>query len=288
MADIPSSRVKINDIEVSADAPVTEALFNKIGADINDYLDKGLQYEEFLANGTWTCPDNVDWVILHGCGGGGGGAGGNNNQADDWSPNDINAPGGGGAGAAIKTVMVPVTPGNVYTINIGSGGSAGAAGTGIIGYGGSGGDGGNTTFIGADASVYFRGAPGGAAGLYRYTVNGVGSLVAYGAVGRAGLSRDGGANGGGFIFALNEAANGGNSIYASGGSGNGVSTTGGGGGAAFGAGASGGAPSGAGSSAAANSGAGGGGGGQGPGLGVGTTGGAGGSGRLKIFWYGNA
>lgn len=287
MADIPSSRVKINDIEVSADAPVTEALFNKIGADINDYLDKGLQYQEFLANGTWTCPDNVNWVILHGCGGGGGGAGGSNNQADDYSPNDINAPGGGGAGASIKTITVPVTPGNIYTINIGAGGAGGAAGTGIIGYGGPGGTGGDTTFVGADANIIMRGAPGGTVGINTYVPSASSNLNSpIGAPGRAAISMDGGTNGGGFTWLFMGVISAGSSIYASGGS-NGAGTSGGGG-ASFGAGANGGADAANGSSAAANSGAGGGGGGTGPGFGVGTAGGAGGSGRLKIFWYGNA
>lgn len=40
MADLPSSIVKINDLEVSADAPVSEALFVKIGSTINGVIDE--------------------------------------------------------------------------------------------------------------------------------------------------------------------------------------------------------------------------------------------------------
>lgn len=40
MADLPSSIVKINDIEVAANAPVTEALHSKIGSSINGLIDE--------------------------------------------------------------------------------------------------------------------------------------------------------------------------------------------------------------------------------------------------------
>lgn len=44
MADLPSAFVKINDVEVAADAPVTEALFSEIGSDAN-YLKDNLDAE---------------------------------------------------------------------------------------------------------------------------------------------------------------------------------------------------------------------------------------------------
>ena len=40
MADLPSSKVKMNDIEVSQDAPTSEALFGKIGSNINALIDE--------------------------------------------------------------------------------------------------------------------------------------------------------------------------------------------------------------------------------------------------------
>lgn len=44
MADLPSVFSKVNDIEVSQDTPVTEALFGKIGSDVN-YLKDNLDAE---------------------------------------------------------------------------------------------------------------------------------------------------------------------------------------------------------------------------------------------------
>lgn len=44
MADLPSTFSKVNDVEVAQDAPVTEALFAKIGSDVN-YLKDNLDAE---------------------------------------------------------------------------------------------------------------------------------------------------------------------------------------------------------------------------------------------------
>lgn len=38
MADIPGSIASMNDVEIASDAPVTEALFSKIGANINEII----------------------------------------------------------------------------------------------------------------------------------------------------------------------------------------------------------------------------------------------------------
>jgi len=39
MADLPSTKLKLNDVEVSADTPVTEALWRKTGSSINALID---------------------------------------------------------------------------------------------------------------------------------------------------------------------------------------------------------------------------------------------------------
>lgn len=265
MADIPSSRAKINDIEVGADAPVTEALVNKFGANVNDYLDKELNYLEILASTTWTAPDNVNWVIIEACGGGAGGAG------------TFAGGGGGGGGAPIIRTPCKVTPGNVYTVTIGAGGAGGAAGF------GGGADGSNTTFIGADANLIFRGGERPNA-TTSYTNNaflsGVLTNQSFG-----GRSILGSAHGGDANLTSNlvpAAKSSGSSIYASGGL-HPTFQNGGGGGAAFGPGGDA-ADNSNGGSAAANSGAGGAGGASGGSY----AGGAGGSGRLRLYWYGNA
>ena len=75
MADIASAKVKINDTEVGADKPVSEALFNKIGADINYLIDELPDNftQEFTSSGTFTVPSDVAVVTVTACGGGGGG-----------------------------------------------------------------------------------------------------------------------------------------------------------------------------------------------------------------------
>lgn len=117
MANIPRNRDYINDIEVSNDAPVTESLLNKIGANINDYLDHAWQSQTFTSNGTFNVPEGVTAVVVVGAGGGGGGGGGS-----------LTHGGCGGAGAPVGVVMVPVTPLGSVSVTIGSAGAGGAAG----------------------------------------------------------------------------------------------------------------------------------------------------------------
>lgn len=116
MADIVSNPQKINDIEVAQDAPITEALMNKIGGSINYALDRsGLTVVEFLTSGTWLCPNGVTRVLLDGSGGG---AGGNGN----FNASQLGTP-GGGAGRSMR--VVSVVPGTNYTVTIGAGGVGG-------------------------------------------------------------------------------------------------------------------------------------------------------------------
>jgi len=78
----------------------------------------------FTSNATWTCPTGLTQIEVEVVGGGGGGS---SLGIDGSSP----MCGGGGAGAYTRAI-VNVTPGNVYTVTIGSGGAAtnpGSAGT---------------------------------------------------------------------------------------------------------------------------------------------------------------
>lgn len=45
MADIPGALLKLNDIEVAQDAPDTESLWNKTGANINQLIDDDADHE---------------------------------------------------------------------------------------------------------------------------------------------------------------------------------------------------------------------------------------------------
>jgi len=117
MADLPSNIQKINDIEVSADAPISESLLAKMGANINALIDymNSAKFVVFKSNGLFLVPNNVQAVLLVGCGGGSGGHFGGN----------FGGTGTGGLGAPLGVTIVPVVPGATYPITIGAGGSGG-------------------------------------------------------------------------------------------------------------------------------------------------------------------
>lgn len=218
-----------------------------------------LKIQEFTSNGTWTCPQGVNVVLLIGCGGGGGGCSG------IYAPGEISfiLNGAGGAGAPLGIRVVSVTPGQSYNVTIGAGGAPGPRS--IFEKGG---DGGNTTF---GNLVTFRGGGGG----QMHSPTSPSSIHEY-----RGIPPGGGTYGGGAAFGnFHEAQS---SFGYAGGSGNGQGSTGGGGGAGpFGPGGNGANQNAPAQSAPHNSGAGGGGGYAAPGR---EAAGAGGSGRLIIVW----
>jgi len=269
VADIIGSINKMNDIEIGVDAPVTEALMTKIGANINALIDLSGNFQVFTGNGTFTVPENITRLYVWGCGGGGGG--GVNGNSKSSPPFTTDQCGGGGMGSVpIMCPLYGVTPLSNIAVTIGAGG----AGSTVSGADGS--SGGNTVF---GSFLTFWGAPGGRgshflesnANPFPRFGNGQLATNLFSSAGKGETSI-------GSIIPLgplSAAAPGGSTPYAPGG---GVTTFGGGGGAGFGAGGAGsGTFIGIGVSAAANSGAGGGGGG--------TSGsGNGGSGILVVFW----
>lgn len=218
----------------------------------------GLRKDYFTSSGNWTCPAGVTNVLIIASGGGGGGNGGQSTTLG----------GGAGGGAIQVTSSVPVTPGNVYAVTIGSGGTAGTANTNNAG------DGGTTSF----GSLFF--ATGAAkAGTTNNTVGG-GPVV--GCIAANSVFASGGANGidgrknviGGFAGGTT----GSNSGTAIGGGGGGAGSQGPGGNGGNGVTGTGQA----GFSAGANTGAGGGGGGAG--TVARSNGGTGGSGYLYVVY----
>lgn len=193
---------KILSEETNANQPVSQAVVQKIGQNINALIDQFSSVDSFTTAGVhnWVVPDNTTRVLLYGCGGGGGGAG---NSPGVGYPR---YGGGGGGGAACVWQFVDgLTPGDIIAVTVGSAGPGGA-------YNANGGAGGNTTF---GAFTTFRGASGGkifstnsnigvldpnnAACLF--VAGSSGSGVVLGGVG------DGGACGGGTVFNVDSFGN---------------------------------------------------------------------------------
>ncbi|WP_284651708.1 GEVED domain-containing protein [Flavobacterium terrisoli] len=101
----------------------------------------------YATSGTWVCPQGVTSIQVEAWGGGGGGGG---------AANATNYRGaGGGGGAYQKATSLAVTPGQTYTVTIGSGGTAGTISV-------NGGAGGNSTFmLGASTLLTANGGGGG-------------------------------------------------------------------------------------------------------------------------------
>ncbi len=166
----------------------------------------------FITIGTnyWTCPSNVTQVNVVCIGGGAGGA----QSIGTSGGSTVSANGGGGGGLGWKN-NIAVTPGSVYTVQVGAGGAAGARSG-----ANSGGTSGKTVGVGGGASWFitsstvagYGGNSGGAGGGYYGDGGGTGGAgggghggggggaggytAAGGNGGSAGISNGGGAGGG--------------------------------------------------------------------------------------------
>lgn len=277
MADIPSDIEKIQIEETEFEAPVSEAVAQKIGASINGLIDYIATNTTFTSNGTFTVPNNTTVLGFLGCGGGGGGGGGN------WGNFPMGLGGAGGSGVQPTYVKRTVSPGETLTIVIGAGG-AGGAGANTNASAGS--EGGLTYVTGSVSGLLcqFYGGKGGGGAINSptQTPGAPSSIVATSGT----LQISGGYGGAPSVAGLS----GGSGCYAGGGAGgpsggaNGGGGGGGGGGYATGGAGGAGANSGNGQNGFVGGiGAGGGGGGAGRATGtVGGTGGAGGPGFLRI------
>jgi hypothetical protein len=145
--------------------------------------------------GTWTAPAGVRSVSVVAIGGGGGGGGSSGNA------------GGGGGGALTYANNIPVTPGAVYNLNVGTGGTIGNTGQSTWFN--------NTGYLyasGGDAGTPSTDAP--AVGQTTFTATGSGtwtvpsgvnqvSIVLVGGGGGAGGGGNGGGGGGGALARAN-------------------------------------------------------------------------------------
>lgn len=121
MSDIISAIDKMNDVEIAGDAPLTEALLEKIGANINGLIDEGFVITEFNIDGTLTIPTgvgvNLVGFMLIGAGGGAGAGAGTGRGGG----------GGGGCSGEVKVAFFPCSDGDVFTIDVGTAGVGGTS-----------------------------------------------------------------------------------------------------------------------------------------------------------------
>lgn len=246
-----------------------------------------VQSQTFIGVGpfSFVVPASVTVLEVYGYGGGGGGGSGCWNSGNGGS-----AGGAGGSGGGLTQMLLPVTPSETLTVNIGQGGAGGATTAAHTGNNGS--DGGQTTIVRSSTTIFVaaQGAGGGGGNATNNPgVGGAGSGFVAGDMFTT--FRSPGANGGGQSNAGNIAvastyfygpfAIGGatSSGFGGGGGGGSAWSSGGNGGAgATGAGGTGGS-----APATGHFGAGGGGGGSNTAVG-GLPGGAGLSGILVINW----
>lgn len=132
MAELPSVIDKILSEETDTEQPVSSALAQKFGSDINALID-ALTFAEFTSGGTYNIPLQTTHLLVAACGGGGGGAGSDRSlvTAGEFA-------GFGGEGVELSLQLLPVVGGETATVAIGAGGAGGGAST-------NGSDGGNTT-----------------------------------------------------------------------------------------------------------------------------------------------
>ncbi len=106
------------------------------------------QTQNFTSSSSWQAPAGVTSVTVEAWGGGGGGGSGGSSNG---------YAGGGGAGGSYAKKVVTVTPGQTYTVTVGTGGAGGASGA-------NNGTAGNPSWFDAVGTVYAQGGARGNTG----------------------------------------------------------------------------------------------------------------------------
>lgn len=157
-------------------SPVSEALIQQIGADINYILTLTEQRFTFTSNGIFLVPNVPVATHLQFYGAGGGGGGGSGGAGIPGAGG-----GAGGSGAQPQKAIHTVVPGETLTITIGSGGAGGAGGNSSLNAGaGNNGSAGNATTVTGSISgliLSFGGGLGGALGLSNFGGGGAGGAA---------------------------------------------------------------------------------------------------------------
>ena len=146
---------------------------------------------------TWTVPANVYSIDIVTVGGGGGGGG--KNTLNYIGKSGVTNGGGGGGGALAYVNSQAVTPGQILTINVGSGGSAGSTGgsTGLnTGSGTNGTAGTESNVVISGSKVVGAGGGGGGSYLQVYYSSGIAYAGAGPATGSGSVGTGSGGSGG--------------------------------------------------------------------------------------------
>lgn len=172
--------------------------------------------ENFTTSTTWTAPAGVTSVTVECWGGGGGGGGATSDSVGEF--------GGGGAGGAYARKVVTVTPGNSYTVTVGTGGSGVLADNGIAG---------NPSWFSTLSTVYAVGGngglsfPNGGTGGIGSSATSIGDTLYRGGNGADGILNSNGGGGGGGAGSSSDGGDTTTSVGGSGGTGNPGTGTGG-------------------------------------------------------------
>ena len=114
---------------------------------------------------SWTVPACVTSITVQAWGGGGGGGGAIAIVRNSGAGTEACSGAGGGGGGGFTSMVLAVTPGQVYNITVGAGGTGGTSGngswTGISTMPTSGVNGGASSFIGPGATLNANGGIGG-------------------------------------------------------------------------------------------------------------------------------
>lgn len=148
-----------------------------LGAGANPLWATAQSSQVFTADGTFTAPTGIYTVYVTMTGGGGGGGGSYGGDSG----------GGGGSAAYVSHMILPVTPGNSYSVTVGAAGTYGASGA-------WGGTGGNSTFQNDYGTITVNGGDGGGGPTYGWSAGAAGGASGSdNFVGQAGSGSSGGA-----------------------------------------------------------------------------------------------
>lgn len=187
----------------------TTILFALLLSGLNSVNSQTTNTYSVAGSTTWTVPACVTSITVQVWGAGGGGGGAIAIVRNSGASTEACSGAGGGGGGGYTSMVIAVTPGQVYNIAVGAGGTAGTSGagtwSGITTLPTSGGAGGTSSFTGNGTNLNATGGNGGvyAAGYNTNTssidLNTVGAGGSGGVGSGGSVNFNGGAGGSGYI-----------------------------------------------------------------------------------------